>query len=154
MHTTKYGTYGPYVAYRVFPGRYEPAIRGLTCQRAGHPPWVQAEAARLQPDAERIEIAEADSGRVEALDARRMRVLDNYEDGLIDRADVTLNWRPSPGMDALEARARVIDFPTIDWSKSPQALNDVLTALFDRIVMDSTMRPTEAVWNVPEWRKA
>ena len=57
-------------------------------------------------------------------------------------------------MDALEVRARVIDFPTIDWSKPPQALNDVLTALFDRIVMDSTMRPTEAVWNVPEWRRA
>jgi hypothetical protein len=154
MQTTKYGAYGPYVSYLCFRGRYEPDHpRPYVVSERAILPWVKAEAARLQPDVDRIEIAEADSGRLEELDAKRTRILDNYEDGLIDRTvrDSKLAALVAE-VEAIEVRARVIDFPELDWEATPQALNDVLTALFDRIEMDATMRPVVAIWRVPEWR--
>lgn len=91
--------------------------------------------------------------RLAELEARRARILDNYVDGLIDKAARDAKIADvAAQIDAVEVRGRIEAVPEIDWSWSPDVLNDVLSALFERIDLDATMRPAEAMWRVPEWR--
>ncbi len=116
-------------------------------------PWVKAEAARLHVPHGALE-PDADPGRRPALEERRGRVLDNYEDGLIDKAarDAKLTVIVDE-IKAIDAAARLdIIPPTIDWTWSPTALNDVLRAVFREVQLGPDLRPVRAEWLVPEWR--
>jgi DNA invertase Pin-like site-specific DNA recombinase len=114
---------------------------------------VKAEVAHLAtPET----VMMADEGKAEraALEARRLRVLDMYESGLLDKAERDRRLRAvSDGLGRLSARQEVVELPAIDWTWPPAELNKVLRVLFERIDLDPlTFAPVRYVWTVPEWR--
>ena len=90
------------------------------------------------------------------LDARRMRIIDMYEAGHLDRVerDRRLGMVYAE-LGRLESRRVVASVPAVDWGWSPQTLNSVLRALFERIDLNEhTFEPVAFTWRVPEWRSA
>jgi DNA invertase Pin-like site-specific DNA recombinase len=151
VHRTPYGTYH-YVTYRCWRSRTE----------ADHPrpfmvnegvllPWVQAEVARLHVP-ERVELAD-DTAQRDAIEAKRLRIVDTYTDGIIDKAERDRRLAAiADELANLEAVTALVDVPEVDWSWEPAALNRVLRALFRRIELGPDLRPVRAEWTVPEWR--
>jgi DNA invertase Pin-like site-specific DNA recombinase len=150
----KYGMYGPYASYQCYRGRFEPDHpRPYMVSEREIMPWVMAEAARLRVPGDRIAATSEPSRRDDLIDRRR-RVLDNYEDGLIDKGtrDAKLATIVAD-IEALETSQRTDTIPpAIDWSWEPSTLNDVLRALLSHIELGSDLRPVRAEWTVPEWR--
>ena len=94
------------------------------------------------------------------LEAKRLRVVDLFADGVIDKAD--RDHRLAAVTDALaklDAHRVVLAVPPVaevDWTKPPRVLNDLLRAVFERIELDpETMQPQPDgfTWTVPEWRQ-
>lgn len=115
-------------------------------------PAIRDEAAHLlTPD--QVEGGERTAERAD-LEARKLRVLDLYEAGHIDRGErerrlLAVNER----LVLLDNRRALLDVPRIEWDWPPKALNRVLRALFARIELDAaTFQPTAFEWRVPEWR--
>jgi DNA invertase Pin-like site-specific DNA recombinase len=115
-------------------------------------PAIEAETDRLRvPSRVGTEI---DGGARAEQEARRLRIIDLYESGHVDRderdrrlADV------HTAMEQLDARRVTLNVPAIDWAWPPRAVNGVLRALFDGIVLDpETFKPVSFTWRVPEWR--
>ena len=115
-------------------------------------PLIRAEAARLRvPSA--IETETHDQAQRAALGARRQRIIDNYEDGLIGK--VERDSKVAAVVDELErldAARVVVAIPTIDWSWPAEKINGVLRALWERVELGPDMAPARFVWTVPEWR--
>lgn len=106
----------------------------------------------LTPEA--VETMAEDAGQRAELEARRARILDMYEAGLIDRAD---RERRTASVDNAVAKLdsqRIIEaVPSIEWNWPPRRLNAVLRALFDGVDLDpATFQPVGFRWAVPEWR--
>lgn len=143
------------VVYRCLAGRTTPGHGRLNVSESKVLPWVKTEAARFRIPFGQVEIRERDESRRLELEARRQRVIDNYEDGLIDKAERDAKLlRIGDDLAALDAADRVLEVPlAIDWSWEPKAVNAVLRAMWDHIELDANMRPVEAVWRVPEWRQ-
>jgi hypothetical protein len=116
---------------------------------------IKTEAGRLAIPADAF-AEDADMAARKALEARRQRVIDNYEDGLIDRAARDAKFEAIVReLDRLDARSRTIAIPAIDWDGwTPQAINEVLRAMFGRIDLDPDLMPAEYHWRVGEWRAA
>ena len=117
-------------------------------------PAIRGEAQHLRSP-EAIESEEDDGGQRSALEARRLRVVDLFEAGHIDRAD---RERRLAAVDEkvanLDRRRIVLVVPRIDWSWPPRELNAVLHAMFERIELDeASFQPISFVWHVPEWRR-
>lgn len=116
-------------------------------------PAIRAEAEHLTTP-EAVETLSDPAGERAELEARRARVLDMYESGLIDKAD--RERRLQAVIAALERldSARIIEaVPVIDWSWSPRELNRVLSAIFADVTLDpATFQPVAFTWSVPEWR--
>jgi len=144
------------VVYRCLAGRTTRDHGRLNVSESKLLPWVKAEAARFRVPFEEIEIREQDEGRRLELEARRQRVIDNYEDALIDKAERDKKLlKIGDELATLEAADRVLDVPqAIDWSWEPKAINGVLRALWDHVELDADMHPVRAEWRVPEWRRA
>ena len=140
----------------------------VTCYRARHAPahprpfgiseakllpMIMAEAAHLRP-VRRVAVSDAGAGKREALAARRARVLDMYEGGLIDKADRDGRlYAIADALEQLDAETRLIDVPSaIDWTWPPAQINAVLRAVFERIELGPDLQPARFVWTVPEWR--
>jgi DNA invertase Pin-like site-specific DNA recombinase len=150
----KYGIYGPYTSYKCWKGRTEPNHgRPLMVAESKLLPWIKAEAARLQTP-EAVEVERGNEQRRLELQQRRTRVLDNYEDGLIDRLtrDAKLEVIASE-IEELEVAARVVAVPEIDWTWPAAKVNAVLRAMWVHVQLDDNMRPVSAEWLVPEWRR-
>jgi DNA invertase Pin-like site-specific DNA recombinase len=119
--------------------------------------WVKQEAARFRVPFAQVEIAERDESRRLELEARRQRVIDNYEDGVYGERgkaerDAKL-LKIGDELANLEAADRVLEVPpAIDWTWEPKAINGVLRAVWDHIQLDAQMQPVKAEWRVPEWR--
>lgn len=115
---------------------------------------IREEADRLATP-EQIEGTEDTAGRSE-LEARRLRILDLFEAGHIDRDERERRLeRVRDGLAALDSRRWVQAVPSIDWTWPPRELNRVLRALFERIELDpQTFAPVAFAWRVPEWRDA
>jgi hypothetical protein len=115
---------------------------------------VRAEADRLMaPDD--VELSGDDAGQRNELEARRLRIVDLFEAGHIDRAERERRLAAlQEQLERLDARRVVAAIPTaIDWSWPPRELNAVLRALFEEIELDpDTFRPVAFRWHVPEWR--
>lgn len=144
-----------YVVYRCLAGRTTTDHGRLNVSENKLLPWVKAEAGRFRVPFEQVEVQERDESRRLELEARRQRVIDNYEDALIDKAgrDTKL-LRIGDEIANLDAVDRILDVPpTIDWSWEPKAVNAVLRAMWEHVELDVNMRPVEAVWRVPEWRQ-
>lgn len=116
-------------------------------------PAIRAEADRLRTP-ERVELVAGDEARRAELEARRLRVIDLYESGDIDRADKARRLDAIVGeLVAVESRRQVVEVPRIDWEAPPRSINLVLRALFARIELDPiSFAPVAFAWTVPEWR--
>jgi DNA invertase Pin-like site-specific DNA recombinase len=149
---------------------YRGALAAYTCQRSRTDPdhprpttvsesqiaaWLEAEAGRLQVPASAVEMSE-DESRRDDLEGRRRRVLDNYEDGYLDRAARDAKVAEIVAeLERLAQRRMVEAVPdAIDWTWAPEKVNAVLRALWDHVDLDADLRPVGAVWRVPEWRSA
>ncbi len=116
-------------------------------------PWIRAEAARLRVPHDVLE-PDAQPDRRPFLEGRRRRVLDNYEDGLIDKParDAKLAVIVDE-LAAIAAAARLdVIPPAIDWTWEPTAVNEILRAMWQYIELGPDLRPVSAEWLVGEWR--
>lgn len=124
-----------------------------TVREADLLPWVRAEAARLRVPAERVELRARDATRQDELQARRRRVLDNYEDGLIEKPE-----RDSK-LAAIDAElprldAAAVDIPAaVDFSWPPSSVNRVLRTMWHHVELDERLLPVRAEWLVPWLRE-
>jgi len=141
------------MAYICYRGRYDAAhVRPYQVAEQAILPWVQAEVARLRPP-EAVLLAEADTARRTDLEGRRRRVLDNYEDGLTDKAERDRKLEAiGDELERLDATSRLVVVPAIDWSWEPAAINGVLRAILEHVELGPDLRPVKAVWTVAEWR--
>jgi DNA invertase Pin-like site-specific DNA recombinase len=115
---------------------------------------VREEAGRLLTP-KQVSGAE-DSDERTRLEARKVRILDLYEAGHIDREERERRLElVHQALEAIDTRRMVQAVPRIDWSWPPRELNKVLRALFVRIELDPQTfepLPEKFVWRVPEWR--
>ena len=142
---------------------------GYQCRRAaelpGHPrpfavseaiirPWLEAEAAKLRvPGAGLPAVGDEATAERATLEARKRRVADNYEDGLINRA------ARDAKVAAIEEEAEKIERrqivgivpPAIDWSWPVARVNAVLRALWEYVDLGVDLRPVRAERTIPEW---
>lgn len=153
-HTTKYGSYGPYIGYQCSRARYDPSHpRPYMVNEPAILEWAKAEATHLEVPWDWLERARDDSRRI-ALEAER----EQLGDKLLARV-----WSP----ERIAARADTIDaelsalaeddaiepIPAIDWNRTPKEINAALRALFEYIELDADMKPVAASWRTPEWRR-
>jgi DNA invertase Pin-like site-specific DNA recombinase len=153
-HTTKYGSYGPYVGYQCYDGRSDPHHpRPYMVNEPAILEWAKKEAGRLQtPDA--VQLAEQNAERRAELEKARERLGWAVVDGLLDREQAQERARAiGADLEQLSEQEGIVNVPEIDWSWSPQAVNAILRALWDHIELDEQMRPVRAVWRVPQWRR-
>ena len=113
--------------------------------------WVKAEAARFRIPAEQVEVGERDDSRTLELEARRLRVIDNYEDGIIDKAERDAKLiKIGDELASIALVSTVIDIPqAIDWTWEPKAVNEVLRAFWEYVELDADMKPVRAEWRLP-----
>jgi DNA invertase Pin-like site-specific DNA recombinase len=119
-------------------------------------PWVQQEAARLQVPADQVLIGEdVDPAPRQSLEARRRRVVDNYEDGLVDKAERDAKLLAiASELERIAATEELVDVPDLDWTAPTAEVNRVLRAMWSKIELGPDLRPVRAEWLVPEWRAA
>jgi DNA invertase Pin-like site-specific DNA recombinase len=143
------------VVYRCLAGRTIGDHGRLNVSESKLIEWVKAEAARFRIPAAEVEMGERDDSRRLELEARRLRVIDNYEDGVIDKAERDAKLvKIGDELANLALVSSIVNIPqAIDWSWEPKAINEVLRALWDHVELDAAMRPVRAVWRVPEWRQ-
>lgn len=142
------------VVYRCLAGRTTPDHGRLNISESKILPWIKTEAARFGVPFDHVEIRERDESQRLELEARRQRVIDNYEDGLIDKAERDAKLlKIGDELANLDAADRILDVPpAIDWGWEPKAINAVLRALWEHVQLDADMHPVRAEWRVPEWR--
>lgn len=152
-HSTAYGSYGPYVSYQCYRGRYDRAhVRPYMVSERRILAWAQVEAARLEPPPAVI-LADDDARRRAELEAARERLGWAVADGLLERdAARARSAAIDTELEQLDERAAAVAVPAIDWSWPATELNGVLRALWESIELDADLRPRRAVWRVPEWR--
>jgi hypothetical protein len=115
--------------------------------------WIMAEASRLAIPAD-VVLTEDTDGTGQALRGKRARILDNYVDGLFDKAERDRRLTEvDDELESLDRLARALDVPrVVDWSWEPAEVNGVLRALWTHVQLDAALRPVAAEWAVPEWR--
>ena len=147
---TKTKTYEQ-VVYRCLAGRTTGEHGRLNVTEKKIIEWVKAEAARFRIPADQVEIGDRDEARRLDLAARRRRVIDNYEDGLIDKAERDAKLLEiGDEMASLDVTARVVDVPpSINWDWEPKDINTVLRTFWDYVELDAGMRPIRAEWRLP-----
>jgi DNA invertase Pin-like site-specific DNA recombinase len=147
------GSNPAYTVYRCIGGRAD-VVHRQSISETQLLPWVRAEAARLHIPADQVEIRERDERQRLDLEARRRRVLDNYEDGLLrDKAERDVKIGAiAEQLERLDSTDRIVDLPTIDWSWDAKAINAVLRAMWEYVQLDDDLQPVRAEWTVPEWR--
>lgn len=88
------------------------------------------------------------------LEARRVRILDMYEAGHIDRAERERRLAVvNAAVERLDVRRIVLDVPELDWTWPPADLNRLLRLLLDSVTIDDEFRPTAVVprGSIAEW---
>jgi DNA invertase Pin-like site-specific DNA recombinase len=153
-HTTRYGSYGPYVGYQCYDGRHDPRHpRPYMVNERSVVEWAKGEAARLRTP-ERVQLVQRNDRRRASLEAQRERLGWAVTDGLLSREQARERAATIDGeLAALHDQEALVDVPSLDWSWPASELNAVLRALWERIDLDKDLRPLSAVWRVPEWRR-
>ncbi len=143
-----------YTVYRCIGGRTDVTHIRQSVSERKLLPWVMAEAARFRIPADQVEMREQDEGRRLEMEARRGRVIQNFEDGLIDKGERDAKLlKIGDELARLDTTDRIVDVPAaIDWTWPPRTINLVLQALWDDVQLDLDMRPVSAAWHVHEWR--
>lgn len=140
------------VVYRCISGRTDPDHGRGSVTEKRLMPWVKAEAARFCVPAELVEIGERDESARLELEARRRRVIDNYEDGIIDKAERDAKLLTiAEDIERLSVRETAMAVPSgIDWERTPpKEVNAVLRVYWDHIELDAEMHPIRAAWRLP-----
>lgn len=116
--------------------------------------WVHDEAARLSIPFDVALSAEDAAAEVDAVDAKRQRVVESYLEGLISKPDRDARLAElDVQLDRIEARQQSQSIPpSVDWGWTPDRVNATLRALWDHVQLDEQLRPVSAEWHVPEWR--
>lgn len=145
-----------YTVYRCDGGRQDPTHpRPFAVNEAVLVEWAKAEAGQLAIPADRVSVAERTAERAE-LDDRKARILDMFEAGHLTtderEARLTPVYEALERLDDAAGAELVAAIPEIDWTWSPERLNPVLRALWNRIDLGPDLRPVSADWTVPEWR--
>jgi hypothetical protein len=155
--TTKYGTFGPYVAYQCFRGRYQPDHpRPYMVSESALLPWLMDEAARLDPpEAEDVpETVDATARRAEIEETFR-RVSKAFAAGGLDDAEYdAARQQRDDDLAALDGIPAYAAIEPIDWTWPTEKLNRVLRALWRYVELGPDLRPVRAEWAVREWRRA
>jgi DNA invertase Pin-like site-specific DNA recombinase len=124
-------------------------------------PWIMAEAARLRPPFDAVEVEQERQAERDRIEARRIVIADVYEAngpkwrGEFQRRMAAVK-ADEDRLETQEAATAVLAVPdAIDWqSWTPERINAVLRAMWDHVEMDASMQPVRADWTVPEWRSA
>ena len=141
------------VVYRCLAGRTTPGHGRLNVSESKLLPWVKDEAARLRVPFTHAEQT-AETSRRRDLEARRRRVIDNYEDGVIDKSERDAKLlNIGDELEKIDAAEQLVELPSaVEWEAPAKEVNAVLRAMWDHVQLDLDMHPVEAVWRVPEWR--
>jgi hypothetical protein len=115
-------------------------------------PWAKQEAAKLHIPSQVTFDTRSEARRVE-LEAKRQRIIDNYEDGLIERDERDQKIKSvTAELDKIEAGVTVRELRLLNWDWEPHEINSVLRAMWEYIELGPDMRPVKAVWRIPqEW---
>ena len=140
-----------YVMIRCIGGHTDHGHGRLSVSENKLMPWVKAEAARFRIPADQVEIGDRDEARRLDLAARRRRVIDNYEDGLVDKAERDAKLLEiGDEMASLDVTARIVDVPpSINWDWDPKDINTVLRTYWHHVDLDEQMQPVRAEWRLP-----
>ena len=119
---------------------------------------MKAEAAHLRVPYDQVQMAATDQAQRAALDAQRDRWIEQYGEGLIDKAtrDARLAAVDS-AVAALDVIQALVDVPqAVDWTitetNTIAAVNAVLRALWKEVHLGHDLMPERFVWWMPEWR--
>jgi DNA invertase Pin-like site-specific DNA recombinase len=117
--------------------------------------WARTEAGLLALPVDALEIDQANAAERDRQQARRARIVDAFVDGTMEKAERDRRLADvDQTLAKLDRTGRVAVLPAIDWDATPESLNAVLRALWERIDLGPDLRPVSAVWRVPEWRAA
>ena len=139
---TKYGTFGPYASYQCYRGRFDVAHpRPYSVTEAAILPCVKAEVGRLRVPDSVVETVGDDMARHGWM-ARRGRIIDNYEDGLIDKTERDRRLgQVADAIAALDTAERMVNVPALDWTWEPRAISTVLQAIWERVELGPDLIP-------------
>jgi DNA invertase Pin-like site-specific DNA recombinase len=123
-------------------------------------PLIRAEAERLAP-AGSVKVQHVGDGRSsDSLAAKRSRWIEQYAEGLIDKAERDRRLAEvAAALEKIEDRRRlqIRPFLTLSWNSAeedPKAVNRALRELWSDIALDPmTFQPVDFAWRVPEWRR-
>lgn len=118
-------------------------------------PWVKEEAARYAPDLGGYIVGEQAAARRAELDAERERIGWAVIRKAIPQAagDARLDEIEDELGKLAEREEVKATRPITNWDGPPELVNAALRALWEYVQLGPDMRPTEALWRVPEWRR-
>lgn len=152
-HTTKYGSYGPYVSYQCFRGRsVVDHPRPYMVSEAALIDWVKDQAGRFRvPQGQTAVDDGAEARRAELSEQRRRLAMAFARGGLQDEDYAAEDARLTADLEAIEDRAAMRIIPlSIDWRATPDAaINRVLTTYWRSVQLGADMRPLAADWKIP-----
>jgi hypothetical protein len=150
-HTTRYGSYGPYVGYQCHDGRYDASHgRPYMVSEPVIIAWAREEAARFRVP--RRLAGQGNEHRRAELEGRRERLGWAVADGLLSRDQAKVRAAAiAEELAGLDLAAQAIDIPqAIDWEGwRPADVNAVLRSYWHHVQLDREMRPTRAEWRLP-----
>lgn len=156
---TKYGTYGPYVGYQCFRGRYDPAHpRPYMVHESRILDWARGEAARLRMPFDQVTLGARNAADRAELKAQRVELskaaLDDVLKRVLDKEAVAREAaRIDAELEQLDDQEAIVQVPALDWGTSPASVNEVLRAMWRYVQLDADMKPITADWVKPEWRE-
>jgi len=121
-------------------------------------PWVRAEVARMELEADAVTIATDNAAERASLAAKRARWIEQYGEGLIDRAERDRRLAAVDAqLAALGATEALIEVPEIVWDGpgrwTPADLNAVLRRILASVTLGPDLRPLSAEWWNPALRR-
>ena len=111
--------------------------------------WIRTEADRVVANAPDVDVQAAadNTAQVALLERRKRRIIDNYEDGLIERPERDAKLVAiKVELEDLEAQSRALEIPPeIDWDRWSDAdINAVLRRVFAYVKLGDDMLPVRA----------
>jgi DNA invertase Pin-like site-specific DNA recombinase len=147
------------IRYRCHRGRTVPGHGLYAVPELRILPWIKAEAARLRVP-ETVEIEKEHQAERDKIETRKLVIADMYEtNGPKWRDDYQRRMAAvkaaEKALDAQEAATAVLAVPDrIEWETwAPEAINAVLTAMWQYVELDDQLRPVRAEWSYPAWRE-
>lgn len=158
----------PYCGKMLTPNRVRRQLychRGHIGGRATHPRYVareddimefvRVEAARLQVPGDDIASEDDGAAQLEAIAEDRRRLGKRYQFRELDDDEYEAAMAELLAREAeIEESSRLVELPqAIDWSAPSNVINETLRAMWRAVILNGDMKPIEADWRRPEWRR-